>query len=255
VLRELDDHFQRLNIDYMPIKGAYLICAGLAKQIKSRTMSDIDILVREKDFDAVVSYFRLIPDVIIAEGSWPINKKGWPFEVTFLFLFKGRVVHIDFHKLINLRQRFILSTEELFVRGIKQGHRILPSIEDALIICLCHGFVHSGHVFSDDVFNDIYLLANVSINWEVFWAIAKSTGIVAFIYYILQGMEKRGHIRLISVPKKTMKFFYADLLLLTTGNRVYPGMPLNLRRLFIEFPLCRNPFGLVWNKFMRSRRK
>ena len=57
VLRDLDDHFQRLNIDYMPIKGAYLICAGLAQRIRSRTMVDIDILVREGDFNAVISYF------------------------------------------------------------------------------------------------------------------------------------------------------------------------------------------------------
>ena len=53
VLRDLDDHFQHLKIDYMPIKGAYLICSGLAKQIKSRSMNDIDILVRERDFDGL----------------------------------------------------------------------------------------------------------------------------------------------------------------------------------------------------------
>ena len=31
VLRELDDHFQHLKIDYMPIKGAYLICSGFGE--------------------------------------------------------------------------------------------------------------------------------------------------------------------------------------------------------------------------------
>jgi hypothetical protein len=253
VLRDLDDHFQHLNIDYMPIKGAYLICAGLARQIGSRTMSDVDILVRERDFDAVVSHFRSIPNARIAEGSWPINKKGWPFEVTFLVPYKGRIFNIDFHKLVNLCQRFILPTEHLFARGMHRGHRTLPCVEDALIICLCHGFSHSGHVFSDAVFKDVVLLTNASIKWERFWNIGESTGIAAFMYYVLKKFERKRALPFVPVPRKTIKFIYADVLLKLTGDRIFPAIPIIFKRLFIELPLCHDPVGLVWDKYARSR--
>jgi hypothetical protein len=248
VLRELDDHFQRLNIDYMPIKGAYLICAGLAKQIRSRTMSDIDILVRERDFDAVVSYFRSIPNVTIAEGSWPVNKKGSRFEVAFYMPFKEQVAMVDIHRSINLRQRFILPPEMLFARGIKQGHRTLPCAEDALVICLCHGLSHAGHFFSDVLFDDVPLLANTSINWEKFWKIANSTGIVGFVYYVLKKIEKKGMILPMRIPKKTNNFTYASILLALSGDRDLSALPPILRRLLIELPFCLDPLGLLVNK-------
>jgi hypothetical protein len=251
VLRDLDDHFQRLNIDYMPIKGAYLICAGLARQIRSRTMSDVDILVRERDFDAVVSHFRSIPNARIAEGSWPINKKGWPFEVTFLVPYKGRIFNIDFHKLVNLCQRFILPTEHLFARGMHRGHRTLPCAEDALIICLCHGLSHAGHFFSDALFGDVELLTNTSMDWARFWDIADSTGVAAFIYYVLKRFERKGKIPSFLVPKKTIKFTYADFLLLLTRKCGIGSLPPFLGRLLMELPLCHDPIGLVLNKFAR----
>ena len=255
VLRELDDHFQRLSIDYMPIKGAYLICSGLAKQIKSRGMSDIDILVRERDFDEVVSYFRSIPNVTIAEGSWPVNKKGWPFEVTFYYPFKGSMVSIDFHKLINLRERFLLEPEVLFNRGVKQGRRTLPSAEDALAICLCHGFSHAAHALDDNVFNDIAILINTSINWPKFWRITESTGITAFIYYVLKKIEKKDGVQMNRLPKSTIKFIYVDFLLERFfGKSIFPDLPKLFRRFFIELPLCRNPIGLIVGKCSRRCR-
>ena len=251
VLRDLDDHFQRLNIDYMPIKGAYLICTKLARQIKSRTMSDIDILIRESDFDTVISHFRSIPNVMIIEGSWPINKKGWPFEVTFQVPFEGCTFNIDFHKLVNLYQRFILPTEHLFARGMQQGHRILPCAEDALIICLCHGLSHAGHFFSDALFGDVELLADASINWGKFWDIAASTGIEAFMYYVLKRFERKGKIPSFLVPKKTIKFTYADFLLLLTRKCGIGSLPPFFGRLLMELPFCRDPIGLVLDKFAR----
>ena len=234
VLRELDDHFQQLKIDYMPIKGAYLICSGLAKQIKSRTMSDIDILVRERDFDAVVSHFRSIQNVTIAEGSWPVNKKGWPFEVTVYFSFKGGVVTLDFHKLINFRERFLLEPETLFDRGVKQGRRTFPSAEDALIICLCHGLSHAGHFYSDALFEDVPLLKQASIDWKKFWYIARSTRVEAFMYYVLKKFEKKGRILPFPDPKKTMRFVYAEILLALGGNNDLHRFSSVLRRLLID---------------------
>jgi hypothetical protein len=255
VLRDLDDHFQHLNIDYMPIKGAYLICAGLARQIRSRTMVDIDILVRENDFNTVISHFRSIPDVSIAEGSWPVNKKGWQFEVAFYYPFGERTFNIDIHKLVNLRQRFILAPELLFSRGLQQGHRTLPCAEDALIICLCHGLSHAGHVFSDALFDDVEFLANPLIDWARFWEIASSTGAASFMYYVLRKYEKKEKIPLIPFPKKTLKFTYADILLLLEGDRDLGKLPSILRRLLLELPFSRNPTGLFLNKYIRSYRK
>jgi len=248
VLRELDDHFQSLNIDYMPIKGAYLICSGLAKLIKSRSMNDIDILVCERDFDIAISYFKSIRNVTIANGSWPANKKIWPFEVTFYYQFEGRTINFELHKLINLHQRFILPPEQLFARGRREGYRILPCAEDALVICICHRFSHVGNFYSDALFIDAAFLANTSISWEKFWEIAKSTGIAGFVYYVLKKIEKKGMILPVRIPKKTNNFTYASILLTIFGNRDLIALPPILRRLLIELPFCLNPLGLLINK-------
>jgi hypothetical protein len=251
VLCDLDNHFQRLNVDYMPIKGAYLICAGLARQIRSRTMVDIDILVRENDFKAVVSHFRSIPNISIAEGSWPVNKKGSRFEVTFYMPCNDHMVMVDIHNFINLRQRFILSPEMLFARGKKQGLRTLPCAEDALAICLCHGLSHAGHFFSDALFDDVVVLTDASINWGKFWDIAASTDVEAFMYYVLKKFERKGRVPPIPVPKKTLKFAYADVLLKFSGDRDLGILPRILRRIVIELPFCRDPAGLLLNKCIK----
>jgi len=251
VLRDLDDHFQRLNIDYMPIKGAYLICAGLAQRIRSRTMVDIDILVREGDFNAVISHFSTIPNAAVLKKSWPLYKKGWPFEVAFYYSFRGQTINVDIHKLLNFRQRFLLPPEMLFMRGTKQGHRTLPCAEDALAICLCHGFSHIGQVFSDALFDDVALLANASIDWAKFGEIAVSTGAAAFMYHILRNYEKKVKIPPIRVFKKTLKFTYADILFMLAGTHELGFLPAILRRLFVEIPLCRDPVGLILDKCKR----
>jgi hypothetical protein len=237
----------------MPIKGAYLICAGLANQVRSRTMIDIDILVRESDFDAVISHFSTVPGATIAEKSWPLYKKGWPFEVAFYYSFEGWTLNIDIHKLINLRQRFSLPPEMLFARGTKQGLRTLPCPEDALAICLCHGFSHIANVFPDFVFDDITLLTPTSLDWNKFWKIARSTGIEAFIYYILKIFEKKRTRLPTPSPRKTLRFVYADILVGVTGHRSLSTLPRILRRIFMEVPLCRDPAGLIWDKCARSR--
>jgi hypothetical protein len=252
VLRDLDDRFRHLNISYMPIKGAYLICAGLAQRIRSRAMFDIDILVRETDFDAVISHFSAVPKTAIAEKSWPLYKKGWPFEVAFYYPFQGRTINIDIHKLINLRQRFSLPPEMLFARGKKQGHRVVPCAEDALAICLCHGFSHVAHIFPDGMFDDIALLADTAMDWNKFWNIAQSTGIEAFVYYALRMCEKKRKVSAIPFPKKTLRAAYADLLILATGHLELVRLPHLFRRIFFELPLCRNPVGLVLDKCKRS---
>jgi hypothetical protein len=254
VLRELDDHFRQLNIGYMPVKGAYLICSGLAKKIVSRHMFDIDVLVRENDFDIVIDHFTALPKVVIAEKSWPLYKKGWQFEVTLYYPFEGRTINVDIHKSINLRQRFFLPPEALFARGIKGGlRRTLPCAEDALAICLCHRFSHVAHVFPDVASDDVPVLISDSFDWARFWKIAASTGIAAFMYYTLKKYERKGMIRAFPVPSKTVKFLYADFLIMVAGNHGFAVAPSMLRRLCFELPFCRDPLGLILDKYARSR--
>jgi hypothetical protein len=256
VLRDLDNHFQRLRIEYMPIKGAYLICTGLARQITSRAMFDIDILVRDSDFDPVISHFSAIPGINIAEKSWPRYKKGWPFEVSFYYPFEGRTINIDIHKLINLRQRFSLPPSELFARGKKQGLWTLPCAEDALAVCLCHCFAHVSHVFSWAVFDDIALIADASIDWDKFWKIAQSTGIMAFIYYILKMYGKERMTSTIPFPgKRTLRCAYADLLFWSAGFLEVTALPRVVRRAIVELPFCRDPAGLIYDNLTRRRKK
>jgi hypothetical protein len=239
VLRDLNDLFQHLGINYMPIKGAYLIASGCAGKFTNRTMVDIDILVLQKDFPEVVLYFKNVNGV-------EVKPNYWPFEFSFCFPCKKATVFVEIHSLLNYPERFLLPTEALFARAVSQKQQcLLPCVEDSLIIFLCHLLVHIPFEIRKTVFQEIEILSNQEdFSWEKFWNLSTQTGIQQFfnmllIYYSKLKKEK--------VPLKNPSL-YAKLLASIGTRKVYESMPVWMRRLFLEIPFVRNPLKLIWGK-------
>lgn len=182
VLNEIDTHFHNLNIKYMPIKGAYLICSGLAEKMKDRRISDIDILIQGKDMQKSSDYFINLENTEL-KVYYKDNYR--PTETIFYYLLGGVKICIEIHSLLNYPERFILPTSELFTRSIDTNDVMhLPSPEDGLLIFLCHLQSHISFEFRENNMEEINIIASQNgFNWKTFWSRCPSTGIEAFIYF------------------------------------------------------------------------
>ncbi len=237
VLQELDAHFEKMSVLYMPIKGAYLICAGHAEKMRTRRMDDIDILVMPQDFERVCDYFLKLPNV-------KSLRDYWEFEKVLAYRISGRDCHVEIHFLINYPARFMLPTEELFERAAKSsGQRMMSSPEDALLICICHAFVHIGFELRETLFEELALLiSQKGFRWDRFWDIGETTGAAGFAYLILKMCEGKYPVSI----EYRRKYPYANVLSkLLRGHGLYDALPKWSRRLFIEAMFSRNPLQLL----------
>jgi hypothetical protein len=235
ILRELDGHFRRIGVRYMPIKGAYLILDGLAELIESRKMADIDILVEKDHFGAAADYFASL-DMTTEKPD------AWYFERVFMYRYGRFEVQVELHYLLNRPERFLLPTEELFARGARDGAwRWLPSREDALCIELCHVLVHVAYVVREHIFDDIRALTADHFDWDRFWTIARSTGVARFMRALLYAYNLReggaAPVGAVGVMDKT----FARLLHPSMSNR----MPRWAKRGLLELSLVREPLQLA----------
>jgi hypothetical protein len=240
VLREIDIHFASLDVAYMPIKGAYLICSGLAEKIPYRRMDDIDILVKEDDFEKVCEYFSKLPNV-------KFFKHKWYFEKEFSYSLGAVECHLEIHWLLNFPARFILSPSTIFTRAIHQNSsiRLLPCPEDALLILVCHAFVHIAFELRETLFEEIFLLSSQKgFSWETFWEYAHSTGIERFIRLLLWRycIEKSTNI------KAPRHIGFTALLRPFISKKWYARLPFLVRKALFEIPFARNPWWLIVNK-------
>lgn len=236
LLQELDSHFKRMDVSYMPIKGAYLIVMCLAEHIYSRRMLDIDILVRPEDFETVCDYFARCEKATFHEDLWE-------FEQPFYYRFNGLSIHVEIHKMINRPERFYLPTEELYARSVLKGDVLrVPGREDALLIAMCHALVHLGYYFHMDVFKDMAAITSCGdFKWDRFWKGAKKTGIKRFIEFLfllhpdkkLLSEARCGYRRSL----KAWKWLY---------EHVYASLPPLGKRVLFELPFARQPIKLIW---------
>jgi hypothetical protein len=210
-LDHLDELFQSFRIRYMPIKGACLIRSGLASAIDSRTMVDIDLLVKPCDFETIVRNLSAHP---LFEPGPP---DPWFFEQPFTFTNGEHTIKLELHYQLNREERFHLPTEELFRRGREQSTVcFLPSPEDALIIHICHTLVHSGYGLAKTTYEEIGVLCSESgFKWKRFFPILKSTGIEPYGFALLRMYREKKQIR-IPVPSEHK---WADLLFRMTPDR------------------------------------
>lgn len=246
ILNELHEHFTKLNVQYMPIKGAYLICSGLAEKMKYRRMDDIDILVKEEHYEKIGDYLSGLPLVTFLRDDWY-------FEKEFVYKTGNLNCHLEIHSLLNYPARFILPTERLFERALTiKGLQMAPCPEDALLIFLCHVFVHIGYELRDTFFDEIAQISGQpEFSWKKFWAMANSTGIDQFIammlhYYAVETSRE------IDIPALSIKTKLAAKFL--SGN-LYCRLPVFFRKLILEIPFARNPLELFLNRWSGSYRK
>jgi hypothetical protein len=240
ILKELDSHFSKLKIHFMPIKGAYLIAGGLSEKMSVRRMDDIDILVAQKDFERVCSYFSGLPNVRFLKHHW------W-FEKEFSYVWGTFPCQLEIHCLLNYPQRFLLPTEDLFARStVLSGTSILlPCPEDALLILLCHVLVHIGFELRDTLWDEITLISDQSgFSWPRFWRLVQPTGIKRFIRLILYRYEKRTG-RKTSVPTIGISTVCLQVFL---NNSVLQRLPRIVRRAVLEIPCTRQPWRLIFMK-------
>jgi hypothetical protein len=224
----------------MPIKGAYLICSGLAEKMPYRTMVDIDILVKKEDFNRVCDYFAKIPQVTFL-------KYKWYFEKEFAYSIGTMVCYFEIHWLLNYPARFNLPTENLFNRAkLLRGMRLIPCAEDALIILLCHVLVHIAYEIRATLFEEISLISGQEgFTWDRFWGFAKTTGIVPFFCFILSCYKKEMNDNDINFPKL---YIYSFTLATIIGMQRLVRLPMLLRRIIMEFPFVKNPWMLAKHK-------
>jgi hypothetical protein len=237
ILDELNRHFKVLQVSYMPIKGAYLICSGLAERMPFRRMGDIDILVRKNDFDLVCEYFSKIPQARFLENKWY-------FEKTFDYSIGDFHCHLEIHWMLNYPARFNLSSEPVFSRGkVKAEFQLLPCPEDALVILVCHTLVHVCYEIRSTLFEEISLISRLrGFNWETFWALAKQTGIMPFFCFIMLCYKNKLRLSTLSVPHKS---FYALVLARFIGLHGIIRLPVTARRIVAELPFVKNPYALI----------
>lgn len=243
VLEELDAHFCDMGIEYMPIKGAYLIHAGLAGKIAFRRMLDIDLLVRPQDFETVVRYFSGCDKARLHEDKWR-------FEQPFFYRYSGISVHVEIHNMINRPERFILPAQYLFARSVKRGKFLrMPIAEDALLVACCHALVHLGYYLHEDVFKDISVISECrGFRWDEFWKGADQTGILPFIEFLFSlhpdmgasRSDRPGYGVFPRLWAKVFKHFYA----------IAPSWA---KRLLFELPFVRRPLGLMIQSIRESQ--
>jgi hypothetical protein len=232
-IEELNKDFSYLSINFMPIKGAYLIATGLAEHIKTREMLDIDILVHPQDFNRVVNYFFSHSKAIPVQNYWP-------FEFSFLYNLGKAFIYVELHNQINYPERFILPPADLFLRAIKTNNfMVLPSPEDALLIVLCHTLVHIPFEINKTLFDEIYLISNQNnFCWQKFLTLTKNTKISQFIFMILFMYSKKKNLKL---PFINISAF-SRLILFMLNKNIFYSLPFLIRRILIDIPFTAKPF-------------
>jgi len=238
ILDELDSHFTAMNIRYMPIKGAYLVKTGLASKLNSRRIDDIDILVEEKEFSAACRYFTDNRRVDFLHDSWA-------FERQFIYHSGAGKVLFELAWLINCRERFILESRDLFGRSIETGtFCVLPDPVDALLIHVCHTLVHIADDWRETNFDEMHILSQApGFSWDEFWNRARTTGILAYIAFIMGEYKHRFNPALHS-PKTGVRAAMARVLF---KHRMAARLSM-LRRFILEIIFARDPLKLVMNK-------
>lgn len=244
ILQELGKEFTKIGIDYMPIKGAYLISANLSEKLEYRKISDLDILVKSDDLRAASEHFRNVPHCRLI--TW-FEDNYRPTETVLKYKYKEFEYTIEIMDRINSDARFLLSSEILFKRALLKGENLyFPSPEDSLLIHICHLQSHIPFEFRDTYTKEAKILIEQNkFNWEQFWKSAFNTGMAGFIIFFLKYYNK--DLKQDVILEKG--FFYSKLLAIWFTIKRYEKMNSLLKRVFLDIPFTRKPLTLIFNKF------
>lgn len=240
VLEALDVLFAELHIDYMPIKGAYLICTHLAELISAREMIDIDLLVRPTDFKRAIALLSAHP-LFEREPADP-----WFFEQSFMFTHGNHRIHFELHSQLNRSERFLLDTDTLFDCAHKQtAWRVISPPEDALLVLVCHALVHLVDGIREQVCEEARLLSiQEGFSWRRFRSRLAATEIEPFCRALLY----KAGVQPVLVDKP-MKLFrpvlWARMLIAVKTPGRYAGIRTMVYRLCVELAFVRRPWLLL----------
>ncbi len=238
----LDTVFAAESIEYLPLKGADLAARGLADRIASRTMSDIDILVRPCDFARASGALAAMPGARRAEGHWP-------FEHEYAVVVDGAVERIELHSALNYPERFDLPAGDLFARAVRVSHtRFLTDATDALLVTVAHALVHAAASFDNRCFGDIAALAQCGqVDWHAFCQRAERAGLWRFSSVIMRYAARAG---VPQVPGDCGSWYAHAVTLVPMG--AWNRMPQFVRRVFLEAACVRDPVGLLLRRLTQS---
>lgn len=250
VLESLDTVFTSLNIKYIPIKGAYLICSGLSDFIKERKMIDIDIIVEKDRFDEIIRILEKHP-LFTKNKEYPY----WYFEQPFIYKFDNLKIFLEIHYLLNRPERFHLPNEDLFSRAVKQtAVRYLPSPEDALLITVCHSLIHITNGLPDSLFEEIKVhLDHNNFIWSKFEKLLYSAGMGPYGYFIFYLYRKKMNV---SIPSFGRRWWWVDMFYLKCRpEKRVTGSKRVLRRVFLELPFAKKPvlLAISWLMALSNR--
>lgn len=245
IICDLESIFEKIEVDIMPIKGAYLIISGLGDRIHNRRITDIDIIVKSADLKLSTEYLTSLPQFKILT-HYKDNSR--PTESIFEYSLKNFKFRIEIMSIINSEDRFFLPSEMLFARGeLKRKRTYYPSAEDALLIMVCHLQSHIPFEFRESNFAEIKILSeSMNFSWSKFWHLAEDTGMASFIYFIIKLYCRKMNCKF-EIPKR---YFYPDLLLKHFTIEKYHNMSTYKRRLILDIPFVRKPITLMFGKLL-----
>lgn len=245
ILQEIENEFNKINIDFMPIKGAYLISTGLSEQLENRKISDLDILVRLDDLETASRHFINLPQCTLL--VW-YEDNYRPNETVLKYQYNDISYTIEIMNCINSDLRFLLPSNDLFERSvINKKNLYYPTVEDSLIIHICHLQSHLPFEFRETSAQEaLILIKQDNFNWDLFWKIVDSTGMKRFFVFFLSFCNKSS--KEFILPQKGYGFtkFFSRLFTIARYNR----MPSFLKRIFLDVPFTRKPFKLILQKIL-----
>lgn len=228
--RRIRDLLAEKGIEILVLKGPHL-GATIYDSPQDRLYTDLDLLVRPRDFQRAVN-------VLLDNGFCPHaydlfaieiqdDFKHWEFRSPWGVL-------VELHRWLSGHDRFAIDIDELFKRAENFAFGETPALglgtEDLLLhLCLHMGTSYFKVIERKHVADIALLLARKSIDWPVFLRRAKAAGAMVVSYFSLAAAARQQDA---VIPDAVMK-------------RLRPGL---LRRMWIgryidpgSFPICRLP--------------
>lgn len=233
VIGNLENYFNDLSVNYMPINGLYFYYCNNGFDFEpTQLFQTIEIVLRKDDYAKVVTYFN--------SSSNLFKVVDIEFKSAFSYSIDGiNVVRVDLYNSFNFPNTPRCS-EELFSIGIhsNQSSIILPCPEYALLFLIGKSFHFMDRFFDYSILKVIPLvISSKNFSWTMFWHIAKRNNIERFSKYVLNLCKEHS---LQGIPEINIDL-YSRILSSKVMSSIYKVYPRILRKVFFKTLLTDNP--------------
>ncbi len=245
-LEDIHAVFRDGAIQYMPIKGAFLVGQGLASKITKRRMNDIDILVPKKDYKKAIDFLQRDKRFVKQRAD------SSHFHSTLSYAIADTHIRLEVHHSFNDPLKYVLPSEDLFARCRRVDSALcMPTLEDALLMAMCHALSHIGVYLTEQLFIDMdAIIAEKTFCWQLFWEYAKKTRAASWACFMAALYEKE---RGVSVTRPHCGL-YVQLLSRRVSVQAVNRMPGVLRRLILEAPFVKRPCAVYCQRLLKRIR-